>query len=383
MAKKTRRNKKRKAGNEALLLQLPQEMRNEIYAHLFFSTRLASGLRSITPQRSQRITSRSHTLALLRTCRQVYTEIGTSWLQQVLFSFETLSAMLDKLTNIPTATRALIRYVRVCGEPFYFDDVCITYHVCQALTLLPGLALERLTVLGPRTREERYKTLDELVRRGAGWRELYYLSYDSTFLAYKHEWFNHNGLYSKEYLRAPQPAGWRQTLAARDGRASGASVVVYRATESSRDCPNGVLHPATRAVYAQDVPPARDLPTFGKAEDAELMARGERDKEVLVVVTRGRDVDYVQRAWAPYVEHDIRRALAGKTWTQMKAEICRRNADGRQPEPVHPFAFLDTGTYGRQIHPFFGDEAEGDGQRPAEVDYYTDVEEYVWPPVYF
>ncbi|KAJ7741011.1 hypothetical protein B0H16DRAFT_1565686 [Mycena metata] len=234
-------------------------------------------------------------LALLRTCRSVRAEIRNTWLQQVLFVFEDPNSMLDKLANIPTTTLALIRYARISGETVMlsFREDSIYYRTSQALKLLPGLALDRLTVLGPRDHEVSYQTLSMLVRHGAGWKELYYLSHNSAFLAYV-------DFGDDRYFRVPQPAGWQRALEARDGTNSGASVAIYRA--NAPRCPGAVLDPATRVAFTQTLPAGCDLDTCGTFEDAALMKHGEREKEVLVVVKRGHGVEYAEKQGSPYLE---------------------------------------------------------------------------------
>jgi hypothetical protein len=327
----------------SLLLRLPLEMRLEIYSRLFLSTRVTSGVlgnHSIAPA--------PNALALLRTCHQVYAEIGPTWLEQVLFDFVSAEAMLDKLDNIPTETRALIRHVRVSGDDLvlpgnggniYYPTL---YHTFQVLKLLPGLALDRLTVLGTRDSMTCYEALDLMILHGNGWKELHYLARDSTFLAYRHNWFSFTGgADAHRFLRSPQPADWQQTMNERDGSASNASVAIYRAT--SRDACSVLLQPATRAPFAQHWPV--DRATFGKKEDTALMAPGEREKEVLVVVTRGRGVKYAEKEGSFYFPGvDLREWVGEKTWTQIRSE-------GKE-EP-------DLSLY-------------------SGVDKYTHVDEYVW-----
>ncbi|KAJ7724862.1 hypothetical protein B0H16DRAFT_1665957 [Mycena metata] len=318
----------------SLFMQLPREMRDEIYPHLFFSTRLVWGHRALGRIDQLRITSAPNALALLRSCRQVRAEIGNTWLQQVLFVFEDPNSMLDKLANIPTTTLALIRYARISGET---DS--IYYRTSQALKLLPGLALNRLTILGPRDHEVSYQTLSMLVRHGAGWKELYYLSHNSAFLAY--------------------PAGWQRALEARDGTNSGASVAIY--TANAPRCPGAVLDPATRVAFTQTLPAGCDLDTYGTFEDAALMKHGEREKEVLVVVKRGRGVEYAEKPGLPYLEDgDIREKMPGKTWKEIKAALAWSDDE-------------DDDYFGLGV----------DEREPSMVDKYAHVDDYVWPPLHF
>ncbi|KAJ7193813.1 hypothetical protein GGX14DRAFT_378656 [Mycena pura] len=351
-------NKQKKKGKTtrtarlgSFFMGLPREMRGEIYPHLFCSTRLVWGERSLGRISRLRITSAPNSLALLRSCRQIHAEIGTSWLQQVLFVFEDPNTMLDKLTNIPPTTLALIRHARISGDPVMLSwehDDDVYYRTSQALRLLPGLALDRLTVLGPRGPEISYETLDMLVRHGAGWKELYYLSHKSTFLGYRDNdnWLGLTGEHSP-YLRVPQPEGWQRALEARDGATSGASVTIYRA--KAPRLPGAVLDPARRAVFAQTLPPGCDVHTYATFEDAELMKDGEREKEILVVVKRGRGVDYS--------DGDIKEARL--TWKQIKGWLPRWDED---------------------IFYLSDDEDVTD---PGVEEKYDSVDEYVWPPLHF
>ncbi|KAJ7364590.1 hypothetical protein DFH08DRAFT_950162 [Mycena albidolilacea] len=305
-------------------MQLPPEVRVGIYSHLFFSTRVTWAKNIVS---SRRIAPAPNALALLRTCRRVHVEIGTTWLHQVLFNFGGPRAMLDKLTIIPNATRALIRHARVFGDPvkIYWNYGDVSFRTAQVLKLLPELALDRLTILGPQNPVGCYDTLDMLVRHGAGWKELYYLAHDSTFLAYEHDWFQDQ----RRYLRMPQPGCWQRAIEERDGATSGASVVIYRAT-SPHPC-SVLLQPATRAPFAQTLPVGKHPKSFGMEADAALTMPGERDKEVLVVVTRGRGVDYAEKEDSPCLEEDMRVWMGGKTWSETRTE---QNADLRGEEAV-------------------------------------------------
>ncbi|KAK4110951.1 hypothetical protein N656DRAFT_735016, partial [Canariomyces notabilis] len=272
-------------------MQLPQELRDQIYSIVFFSTRFASGQRNITSITSQRILPAPNGLALLRTCRRVYSEIGRNWLGQVLFHFEKPVWMLDKLANLDRETLSSIRYMRVVGDPVMLcrDEDDVSYRLSATLKLLPGLKLDRLTVLGTRGDKISYQTLDWLIKHSDGWKELYYISHTSMPLAYS----TSRGLDFDDYLRRPQPADWQRILEARDGADSGASVKIYRSTDPDRPC--SVMHTATGTEFKQSLPPGVDAAMYGRMEDSHLMSPDERRKEVLVVVKRGRGVDYEEK----------------------------------------------------------------------------------------
>jgi hypothetical protein len=76
----------------SMFLELPGEIRNQIYETLFTSTRLSSGV-----WRSDKkwIKPAPNSLAIVRTCRQTNQEARSLWLGRVLFHFENIQSMLD------------------------------------------------------------------------------------------------------------------------------------------------------------------------------------------------------------------------------------------------------------------------------------------------
>ncbi|KAJ7901014.1 hypothetical protein B0H14DRAFT_2555811 [Mycena olivaceomarginata] len=218
--------------------------------------------------------------------------------------------MLDKLAIIPTATRALIWHTRIFGDP-----VKVYWNYNDVYFSPLELALDSLTILGPQIPRICYDTLDMFVRHGAGWKELYYLTHDSNFLAYGldsyDEWFRDQ----QRYLRMLQPGCWQRVMEEWEGVTSGT--------------PQG--------PFAQTLPVGKTLKLFGMEVDAAPMMLGERDKEVLVVFRCGRSVYYTKKEDSPY----LRRTC--KTWSET----------------------------GRQHAGLGGEE--------AVVDDYIDVNDYKWP----
>jgi hypothetical protein len=93
------------------------------------------------------------------------------------------------------------------------------------------------------------------------------------------------------------------------------------------------------------------------------MAPGERETEVLVVVRRGRGVDYVEKEGSPYlVDGDIRTDMPGKTWKDIKAAQDK--------------------LFGDDDDDYFSDDEEIEADPPM-VDQYIHVDDYVWPPLHF
>ncbi|KAK0741953.1 hypothetical protein B0T21DRAFT_408810 [Apiosordaria backusii] len=344
------------AQSSSLLFCIPFELRDEIYSHLFTSTRLTFGSRVANDNKTIiTLHPPPHALALLRACRRINAEIDKSWLSQVLFKFEDPKTMLDKLAGLSFEDLSLIRYVTVRGDSMlltYLPKRHVHHRLVSVLKLLPGLQLHQLTVFGGHGDKFQYRTLDELVRYGSGWRELRFISHSSGMLGYAYYCFDE--ALRQRYQRRPQPEYWQSVVDERDGVQSCPSVVVYRATRPGHR--GDVLRAQTReqiqqsdtivshtgASYASD--------EYGTAEDPVLVGEGERSKEVMVVVRRGRHgVDYQEKDGRPLLSNfDIRREFPGRTWAEIRA-ACIEAWDGE-----------DRPTFVRQ------------------VDLYHDIDEYIW-----
>ncbi|KAK4130481.1 hypothetical protein BT67DRAFT_445719 [Trichocladium antarcticum] len=157
-----------------LFQKLPQEIRDHIWAQLFYSTRFTCGERPTGRISTVPIKPAPNGLALLRTCRRAQLEIGDSWLRHVLFCFEDIEAMLDKLSALSVDVLSKLRYMRVRGDTLMlsYPDDDVFYRLVSALKLLPGLQLDQLTVLGGHGIQVCYDSLGSLIKDGNGWKTL-------------------------------------------------------------------------------------------------------------------------------------------------------------------------------------------------------------------
>ena len=344
------------AQQSSMFLQIPRELRDKIYSCLFASTRITIGNRSTSRITSKRMKPAPNPLAILRTCRQVNQEAGALWLGHVLFNFENPEDMLDKLSTLPSTTLSQIRYVRTRGRPLMLqpigDDDDVYYRLAWVLKLLPGLRLDKLTVLGSSSGEVAYDTLEGLVKYGNGWRELHFITPNSTMLGFaKTEVFM-----VKPYWRRPQPSTWDEILRQRDGASSGASVTAYRSTQF--DSPGTVINPCSRQLFQQKIPSLEDLGKFGATEDKELLGGKEKGKELLVIVKRGRAAKIEEVDTPPYLlKGDIRQWANGMPWAEIR----------------------------RQCFDFHMDDDEDDDfpteEDEVEIDNYKEVDDYEWDHV--
>ena len=114
------------------------------------------------------IKPKQHALSLLRVCRQMHHETYPLWISGILFNFAESSALLYKLTSIPADTYSQHKYVRIGGCALFLTPGTFVhrkeyYSHVWALKFLPGLNLDRLTVLGVKNGGENYNLLDEQI----------------------------------------------------------------------------------------------------------------------------------------------------------------------------------------------------------------------------
>lgn len=372
--------------------KLPTELRLEIYSHLFCSTRLSFGKRPTLATgklRNIRLRPAPNSLSVLRASRRVNDEIGDSWLGQVLFSFEDPETMLDKLADLDRQTLGKLRHLRYsCEHSLELTTGVMengeylgwSYQLPDILKLLPGLRLDRLTVVGQSLAQCRYLRLDSLIKHSDGWKELYFLSNNSVMLGFgkfdkmfgKYPWNAAQG------LRAPQPSTWIEALATRDGPT--ASVTIYRSTDAALRG-SMISKPATCQAFADQVAEPGKESQYGVESDSALMAPGERGKEILVVARRGKGADYTENGTLPTTEHGIRGHYPGMTWGQIRymgigwhEERLGRDDDDDDDDDDDPFDDIDPGVLrvlARLMQPPLHQHdgpLNGDGAAANEVD---------------
>lgn len=130
------------------LFRLPGELRNQIFQNLFASTRLTFGkvLRSEICMKPA-----VNSLTILRSCRRIYSEASSLWLERVLFNFEDIITLRDKLSALPLENSSKfamsdhLQGLPLLGRPTYDDDVSV--RLPSFLKLLPALSLNTLTLL--------------------------------------------------------------------------------------------------------------------------------------------------------------------------------------------------------------------------------------------
>ncbi|KAH7364389.1 hypothetical protein BKA65DRAFT_546273 [Rhexocercosporidium sp. MPI-PUGE-AT-0058] len=302
---------------QALLLRLPAEIRLNVYRSFFSSVSLAfTEPNSLALEIALRRTPNA--LSLLLVCHQTHLETKTIWLNSIEFEFETLELLMDVFSKLPDSTLSQIRHVLLAKASILIHQpsdqpIGRMFTIALVLKLLPALSLDLLTVVGMCDCEDSYATLDDLVKYGSGWKELRFLTAQSSMLGFA------NRGWSQSYgERMPQPGAWRKDILGRDGSERGPSVEIFRSTDVNGGI-QAVLDTTTRESFEQAEP--EDKTVFGKQKDMQLMAEGEKGKALLVVVRRGKDVDFARDGVAPYEVHDIGSIPGVVTWSVLK-EMC-------------------------------------------------------------
>ncbi|OIW32600.1 hypothetical protein CONLIGDRAFT_642300 [Coniochaeta ligniaria NRRL 30616] len=235
------------AQRQSRLFRLPQELRDQIYYHVFSTTELVfdgrpSADRRLGKKRRAAGRMKSHVekenisrLGLLRVCRRIRDENAERWIGQVWFSFYNLRDLQRVMTAVPPEKLSKIRFMRVlCPSTETYGNL---FH-CTLDTVfatLPGLRLDKLVVHGlnyhrmlndlMQAHPADGDILEHMIARGDGWKELHYICSNSLAPACgdpKYSpWFPERG-------PPPQPHDWAGLLRQRDGADSHASVTIYR-----------------------------------------------------------------------------------------------------------------------------------------------------------
>jgi hypothetical protein len=197
--------------NESTLLDLPPELRRDIFLRLF---------RSLTIKRG------NHELAILRVCRQIYYEAAPLALPNVRVYCYRNASVIETLTNIGPARITQLRHLIVSHCPIgfplspavkdsqpddsdgsgseeseYVDDGIRYFHLGAILALFPGLQLELLEVFcgpgpGPFTGRQTTDCFGSLLETD-GYRRL---------------WMEANAGDGHEWVNAPSTRRWKDTM---------------------------------------------------------------------------------------------------------------------------------------------------------------------------
>lgn len=354
--------------------RLPLELRDTIYSHIFTRTRITHGKRDAWGKyEALQILPIERALSLLRTCRRMTSDIGKRWLGQVLFNFEDVKTMMEKLAPLPIETISAIRHLRVRGGSLmlHYRDEDVYYRLVHTLKLLSGLQLDVLTVLAVSSKggfpHLSYDILNGLIYSSQGWKELRFISQDSEMLG-----FAHNRWFDDRYLRQPQPAHWAAVIESRDGVASQASVTIYRSTLPN--VPGSVTNKETRALLQQQGPETGQEATYGQEEETALMTRNGPRSELMIVAKRGKGVHYQEKLGSPFLPNelgDIREDCPGMNWSEIKRKhidysfnICNEVGMGFE-DPLD-----------EESQDGFEEAVLHDG--PMETDEYEHIDDYVW-----
>ncbi|KAK2855681.1 hypothetical protein FQN49_004952 [Arthroderma sp. PD_2] len=254
------------------LLMLPLELRLEIYFFYFALVTIQLGdPRPVGVMAPSRFSINRNTLALIRTCRQIFHEVGGLFLGMILLSFDSLDNMAYHLTRLPFSPLSGIRHAELDSTPFVDPPFKRPdYSMACKVNLISCLQLDTLTIFGM---APCYDAIEGFVKFGEGWKELRFVIYSLKTREFRR-------IMTMATTGSEQPKHpvltWKDMLLQRDGSESGASVSMYRSTQSWKH--NSVLNPLTRELVSPTNP-------------QEFIRKKEQD-ELLIVVKRGEGAHF-------------------------------------------------------------------------------------------
>ncbi|KAF2178320.1 hypothetical protein K469DRAFT_599711 [Zopfia rhizophila CBS 207.26] len=278
------------------LLSLPLELRELIYENLFSSYTVRHGF-------GRASSSNSNRTAILQICKQIHHEAWRFLPLNIQFHFRGTEAMLETLLSVDQPVVTRIRHIRVKAFPFplYANghvDYYPTYYFSNALSLLPGLHLERLVVedcfhgfalLDGWRDVVTYMDIEALLKSDA-WKELQYITPNTDFIT--------SG-YDHRRRRVAQPENWNALLQERDGETSGAEVQMFITPEpSNSDMPRDAI--TARPWSAK---PGHEVMQNFRIAGPDQDLKG----EARIVARRGKKARYIQTGLSEK-----------KTWSQLK-----------------------------------------------------------------
>ncbi|KAK3390649.1 hypothetical protein B0H63DRAFT_539054 [Podospora didyma] len=339
--------------DQSTLYHFPQEIRDEIYSQLFQSMSLLWKDHFADHQRLASVESVPNALALLRTCRRIHVEIGKRWLGMVL-------------AHIPRVTLTKIRQLHVIGDHGLLTPqrLCVSrgdngeqqqpcvYSVSAALSMLPGLCVDRLTVIaGNRINKKfdhgslpelRYWAVDQFANSGYGWKELHYYSPDPKMLGYRIT----NNTYAPVY-RAAQPRDWAMAMCTREHQ------------ELAPTNPAPADKPSVKIFFCDEGgEPPYEYGQFAKkkwwdrtAPGTALMADKYSEKQILIVIKRGANADYEvkRRLWSHWGIQPRKEGVNGLTQAyddprrfprNHRAEMAAWNGNDEMEDPKEDAAYM-------------------------------------------
>lgn len=278
----------------ASFLTLPVELRQLIYEELFGTYIIRHGFKTFS-----RVPSAKHRGAILQTCKQIHDEARDFLPKCATFHFQGTEAMLETLLGMDQAIVTRIRHIRVVSYPFplYISgkrDFYNTYFFQNALSLFPGLQLERLVVedayhgfaLVDGWRDiVTYFDIEALIGSN-GWKELVYITPTTDFLT--------SG-YDHKRKRKAQPENWNAMLQERDGETSGAEVQMSIRPESAKSDVN-----RDSALQPWSATPGNKVIDGSKQAGPGQYLKG----EVIILARRGRKAKYAQTGNAQNLSWD-------------------------------------------------------------------------------
>jgi hypothetical protein len=289
------------------LLQLPRELRNQIFEMVFADTRLTFGEKGILGARIRGqtfIIPAKHSLALLSVCQQINAETRQLWIRHVLFNFYGVTHMINKLLPLPDTLISQIRYLRLFGHPrlrslagFHHES----YMGDSVFSTLPALHLNCLTVVDSDHFHSTYDSINDSLNHGNGWKRLQYITPTTKML----------GRRPDQESQKQRSMTACEMISLRDGEHSGAFAHIYMAKKD--DDAATIFRPHLRDLIKEST---RDggSQACGMLEVKEPAKRRSHWRAVMLDVKRGRGAATAQIPFDAEKAADMQARLDERIW---------------------------------------------------------------------
>ncbi|KAI1740797.1 hypothetical protein F4680DRAFT_447652 [Xylaria scruposa] len=291
----------------------PPEIRNMVYGYVFSGVSITFiNERKCFFCRPNVRSSPPNALAFIRACRGTRWEIGTMWLRSVLFSFESSALMFKTLRHLPKKTISEIRHA--CVGDYWVEQNPGYHFLPTTLDLLPGLQLDRLTVLGITSSYQSYELFDNLLEGTNGWKELNYTIGPGGLSA----WMRKSG------IEGDICSYWQRELNNGYGERTTPLVKAYRIGNPQVPVPPSHL----KFEKVSDFPALQSLAPHLMNFDMPHIMGYLTTVDVLLVVKRGKNADYRQKFQysqeVEYLKHFLYWETACYAHRECLAPIARR-----------------------------------------------------------
>ncbi|KAK3366370.1 hypothetical protein B0H63DRAFT_377760, partial [Podospora didyma] len=161
--------------------RIPQELRDEIYSTVFYSTRISYGYQNRWSVSKLWVRPAPYSLAILRLCRRMNLEIRNSWLSKVLIFFLDPWTMFVKLKSLPVEVLYNLKHLHLVIDDQFYLVAPVIPNFDKLFNRITGMHLKTLTISfegkGLKYISDAHNILQSFAQSGKGWTTLHFIAH--------------------------------------------------------------------------------------------------------------------------------------------------------------------------------------------------------------